>query len=156
MRNNWYSKSKDRAWITGPYLMWMVVNVGLDSFGQLIYFIWVFFFVVCLCFFSLKHSLVHFIQRITPTSQSDSVLPCQEVLLFSCRSLADMNLGVNNYNVSGIQVVWARIPKRSLCIGLAALPLQCQGTESSALVDSKGNWIYRTGEGKAAVYFYLY
>lgn len=86
------------AWITGPNLMWMIVkrwscfvNIGLDSLGQLIYFV-IWGFCLFVGFFSLKYSFIHFNQRVTPTSQRDSLLPCQEVLRFSCRSLTDMNI----------------------------------------------------------------
>lgn len=67
-----------------------------------------------------------------------------------------MHLIANKCHILGIQVVWTWIPKRSLCIGLAALSLQCQGTESSTMVDSEGNRLYRTGKGEEVCFCLIY
>lgn len=134
-------------------------NVGLDSLGWLIYFgIVSWGFLGLFGFFSLKCLLLHYIRRLTPASKETvCYLIKNACYFFFCGSLDDwLNLVVNNCNLLGIQVVWARIPKRSLCISLAALPLQCQGTESSALVDSKGNRLYGTGEGEAVCFGLLW
>lgn len=76
----------------------------------------------------------------------------KEAVTFFVWSLSDVNSVVNNCHLLGAQVVRAWIPERSLRLSLAALPLQRQGTDSSALVDSEGNWLYRTGEGEAACF----
>lgn len=83
-----------------------------------------------------------------PSVSQNNIPRIKWILRFFYGILVNMNLIANKHHFLGIQVVWTWIPKRSFCIGLAALSLQCQGTESSAMVDSKGNRLYGTGKGK--------
>lgn len=48
---------------------------------------------------------------------------------------------------SGLQVVWERAPERSFCLRMAAISLQCGRSQSPAVVDAQGHWIYGSSQG---------